>query len=220
MSEIEIQGKTKNMASSISKKGFLELSEKQKEIIAKVRARSSIRTYLLGNVYLLIDCSSSMEGDKLNQVKKGALRFAKDALAKGYLTGLIQFASSAIHLCEPQREISVIEDHLNSLIANGTTNMAEAIRIAHQNLGEREELRVMVIATDGMPDSEEEALNEAQHAKKKGIDIITIGTDDADKEFLKKIATKINLSVMVSGEKVGEGIASMAKKLPILPKGK
>ena len=33
-----------------------------------------------GYVYLVVDCSASMKGYKLNQAKNGALNFAKDAL--------------------------------------------------------------------------------------------------------------------------------------------
>ena len=76
-----------------------------------------------GVVYLLIDCSGSMEGDKLNQARRGALTFAKDAQRKGYSTGLIQFDSSAEHLCDPQRELSILEGQLKGITIGGSTNM-------------------------------------------------------------------------------------------------
>ena len=62
-----------------------------------------------GSVYLAVDCSGSMEGDKLRQAKRGAMDFAKGALKKGYATGLIRFDTMAVHLCEPQRNITVLE---------------------------------------------------------------------------------------------------------------
>ena len=81
-------------------------------------------------------------------------------------------------------------------------------------------LLVMVIITDGVPDSQVEALTEAEQAKKKGIEIITIGTDDADSNFLKKIASRANLGVKVTREQFKEGITSAAKMLPQLGSGK
>lgn len=175
----------------------------------------------IGLVYLVVDCSGSMgEGNKLNQAKRGALNFAKDALAKGYLTGLIQFESSATHLCEPQREISVLRRYLENICLGGGTNMTEAIYLATQKLLKRVRFRVMVIATDGMPNNTMAALDAAQKAKKDGIDIIAIGTDDADQKFLQKLASRTKLGVKVSREQFEKGITSTAKMLPQLGPGR
>ncbi len=174
----------------------------------------AIRT---GYVYLVVDCSGSMEGDKLNQAKKGALRFAKDALVKGYLTGLIQFDSSAVHLCEPQREISVLDQYLKKMEAGDETHMAKAIHLTYQRLKDKVEARVMVIVTDGEPNGPgdpEASLKAAEKAKKDGIDIITIGTDDADRKFLKKLASRAELGIKVAKEQLEQSIASSAKMLP------
>ncbi|MDO8686732.1 MAG: VWA domain-containing protein [Candidatus Berkelbacteria bacterium] len=174
-----------------------------------------------GFVYLLVDCSGSMaDSNKLAQAKKGAINFAKEALSKEYFIGLIQFESSATHICEPQREIAILEGHLKKIGAGGGTNMAEAIKIADQKLKDRKGSRVIVVITDGMPDSREATLAAAQEAKKNGIDIITIGTDDADEAFLKKLASRTELGVKVSREQFEKGIASTAKMLPQLGPGK
>lgn len=170
-----------------------------------------------GYVYLVVDCSGSMEGNKLNQAKKGALRFAKDALIKGYSTGLIQFDSSATHLCEPTREISVLEQCLRKIELGDATYMAEAIYLAHQRLKDKLGVRVMVVVTDGMPngpDDPEASLRAGEAAKKRGVEIITIGTDDADRKFLKELASRTELGIKVSRKRFEQGIASSAKMLP------
>lgn len=74
--------------------------------------------------------------------------------------------------------------------------------------------RAIVVATDGQPDKVSAALNEAQAAKDAGIDIITIGTDDADQTFLKQLASRADLGRKVAAEKFAEGIASTAQLLP------
>lgn len=167
-----------------------------------------------GYAYLVIDCSSSMAGDKLNQAKRGASRFARDALSKGYSTGLIQFDSSASLLSEPTKEISVLERYLSGMVAGGSTNMAAAIRLAHEQLVGKTGFRAMVIVTDGMPDSVSDSLRAGKDAKKDGIDIITIGTDDADQEFLKKLSSRAELGAKVSREQFEQSIASSVKMLP------
>lgn len=210
---IEITKQDKRI--TVSQQG-IEIRREGRSISAEVKE--------IGLVYLVVDCSASMGGDnwgdKLNQAKRGALNFAKDALAKGYLTGLIQFKSSATHLCEPQQEISVLRRYLKKIHYGGSTNMTEAIYLATQKLLKRSRFRVMVIATDGMPDNPMTALDAARKAKKDGIDIIAIGTDDANWEFLKKLASRTELGIKVSREKFEKGITSTAKMLPQLGPGK
>jgi Mg-chelatase subunit ChlD len=168
----------------------------------------------VGFVYLVVDCSESMAGQKLNQAKKGALSFAKDALAKEYSTGLVQFESVATYLCEPTRDIEMLHRHLQKMEVGGSTNMAEAIRLTTDKLRDKAGFRVMVIVTDGMPDDEQVALEEAREAKNNRIDIITIGTDDADEGFLKKLASRTDLNVMVASNQLERGITSTVNMLP------
>lgn len=167
----------------------------------------------LGAVYLVIDCSSSMGGTKLVEAKKGAMEFAKDALTKGYTVGLIQFASVAEHICEPEAKIPALHPRIEKLTAGGSTNMTDGIQLAMNKLITRKGLKAMVVVTDGQPDDKNSALDVACQAKEKGIDIIAIGTDDADRDFLGKLASRIDLAVMVSRDQLGQGIASAAKML-------
>jgi len=172
------------------------------------------RLIKVGFVYLVIDCSGSMEGQKLEQAKRGALSFAKDALTKEYSIGLVQFESEVTHLCEPQRNVEILDKYLQKMEAGNTTNMTDAIRLTTKKLKNKAGFRVMVIITDGMPNNEERALRAAEQAKSNKIDIITIGTSDADEDFLKKLASKNELNVMVSESQLERGIVSTAKMLP------
>ncbi len=164
--------------------------------------------------HLVIDCSGSMEGNKLTQAKKGSIDFARDAIKKGYAIGLIKFDSSARLLCEPVIDINVICHHIEELAAGDTTNMAHGIQVALQSLNPRKGTRAIIVVTDGIPDDAQAALNAAQHAKDRGIDVITIGTDDADKAFLNRLASRSDLAVKVSSDQLGQSIASAAKMLP------
>lgn len=201
---IEINS-SQNQKITISSQG-LEIRHRGKPV-SSVFARA-------GYAYLLIDCSGSMAGDKLNQAKRGASRFATDALSKGYYTGLIQFDTYASLLAEPTKEISLLERCLSSVVVGGSTNMAEAIILAHRQLTGKAGFRAIVIVTDGMPDSVEESLAAGSNVKKDGIDIITIGTDDADQEFLKKLSSRADLGIKVEREQLEQSIASSVKMLP------
>lgn len=167
------------------------------------------------NVYLLVDCSGSMaDGNKLEQAKNGAIGFAKEALRKEYSVGLIQFASHAEHLLELQSELTCLTTKVESMSARGSTNMAAAIQIARDSLADKAGEKVICLVTDGMPDDKKAALEAANELRTQGVEIMAIGTDDADKEFLEELATRKELSLMVLRDQLERGIISMAKMLP------
>ena len=167
-----------------------------------------------GSVYLVVDCSSSMEGSKIEQAQKGALDFTANALARGYAVGLIGFSSDPSLIFTPQTNAMVVRQQLPRMRAGGSTNLAKAIELATDELRGRRVPIAMVVITDGMPDDEGNALAAARKAKEIGIDIITVGTDDADRRFLEKLASRADLSVVVRQSELGSGIGSASKMLP------
>jgi len=204
----------------VSKDKRIAISERGLEIRHEGRP-ISYDASTFGSVYLVIDCSESMAGgNKIYQAKSGIIDFAKEARNKGYLTGLIKFESYATHLCEPVRDVSIIEKEVQRIDIGGSTNMASAIHIAREKLKMKKGARLIIIATDGMPDSPEETMCEAEQAKKEGIDIITIGTDDADQDLLRKLASRTSMGKRVSRGQFGKGISSVATMLPQLGRGK
>lgn len=167
-----------------------------------------------GMVYLLIDCSGSMAGQKLEQAKQGSIGFARDARKKGYRIGLISFSSYAEHVLSPTNDFIEFCTCVETLQISGSTNMADGIYKAIVNLNKGIGEKVICIVTDGQPDSPVHAVEQANSAKSLSIDIMTIGTDDADIEFLKTLATRSELSVKVERLQLSQGITNMARLLP------
>ncbi|MBM4055473.1 MAG: VWA domain-containing protein [Planctomycetes bacterium] len=166
-------------------------------------------------VYLLMDCSGSMsEGSKLDQAKKGAAGFATEAQSKEYAVGLIFFSINAEHILEPRKEPADVIAAIENLSPKGSTNMTAAIHMAQEKLSDTTGDKVICIVTDGMPDNKDTTLDAAKEAKIHGIEIMAIGTDDADKTFLEQIVTRKELSVKVLRDQLQTGIVSMAKMLP------
>lgn len=166
-------------------------------------------------VYLVIDCSGSMEGNKLEQAKKGSLDFAQTALDRGYEVGLIAFNSRAFHLCPPVIDLTELRVGVNRLQAEDGTDLTPAIEVVIHRLGEKSNaLRAMVVVTDGATADPHSALMAADKAKKMGISILTIGTDDTDSDFLSKLASDTDLATKVSSDDLEETISSAAKMLP------
>jgi Ca-activated chloride channel family protein len=163
---------------------------------------------------LLIDCSSSMDGEKMSQARAGALAFAEDAMRKHYSVGLIRFATRAEVLCSLKDGFFALTSEVEKLKAQGSTNMADAINLATEELNALSGVRAIVIATDGMPDNRNSTLSAARIARDAGIDVIAIGTDDADREFLGKIASRSDLAVKVSRSELKNEITAAARLLP------
>jgi Mg-chelatase subunit ChlD len=168
----------------------------------------------LAYVYLVIDCSGSMAGYKLDQARQGATDFAADALRNGYAVGLIGFDTTAVHISEPVNNLVSLIPAIRALKMGGSTNMTAAIKLGHERLKILTGTRVIVIATDGMPDNALEAMKTARAAKDEGIDFIAIGTDDANLRFLERLATKKELGSRVSREMFAKAIASASTLLP------
>lgn len=162
-------------------------------------------------IYLLVDCSTSMEGIALEQAKAGALQFATDARARGYRVGLIRFADDAKALQNPDTGFT---QAVQNLAAFGTTNLAAALELAIKHLTGASGDRIICVVTDGMPDSKRKALSQAGKAVRQGIQIMAIGTAGADERFLAQLATTDKLSRYVRRENLEEGITEMARLLP------
>jgi len=169
---------------------------------------------------LVVDCSGSMDdSDKLEQARRGATEFVTSALARGHKVGLIKFSSSASILCKPTTDAAQLREAVASLSIEGSTNMAEGVALARSTLSDNKRLmRTIVLVTDGMPDDHSATIREADAAKAQGIDLIAIGTDDADKGFLAQIASRNDLALPVPRAKLSSGIASAASLLPSGPR--
>ena len=165
-------------------------------------------------VYLLLDISSSMDAGKLAQARRGGLSFAKDAIEKGYRVGVIQFSTLARISTEPTTTLGLIRSGLSEIGVQLTTNMAAAIELATTELRKTRGSRAMVLVTDGYPDSEGAAIRASWGAKNSDITIIAIGTEDADRGFLKKIATASELATTVPDSGLEVAISSASRLLP------
>ena len=169
-------------------------------------------TPLIKDVLLLIDTSGSMTGDKILQAKNGAIDFSRSAAQRGYATGLAVFADRAAMVCEPTVQSVAFEREISAVqvgIVGGSTNLAAGLDLA----GKFKELDAVVVVTDGQPNSCEDALRSATALKQRGVEILCIGTDDADKEFLDQLATRKELAVHVGPQNIRSSIGQATQLL-------
>jgi Mg-chelatase subunit ChlD len=187
-----------------------------KEGKLSLRAADGLETEIrtsLRNVLLLIDTSGSMAGAKIEQARSGAVDFAHSAITRSYATALAVFADRAAMVCDPTADA----DHFANKIARvdvglvgGTTDLAAALVLA----GKFRELAAVVVVTDGKSNDNDAALKVAATLKNRGIDIICIGTDDADRHFLGRLATRSDLARHVSSKSLRAAITDASRLLP------
>jgi len=167
---------------------------------------------LIKDVLLLIDTSGSMTGNKLSQAKNGAIDFSRSATQRGYATGLAVFADRSAMVCDPTVQSADFETKITAVqvgIVGGSTNLASGLDLA----GKFKELTAVVVVTDGQPNSCEDALRSAAVLKQRGIEILCIGTDDADKAFLDKLATRKELALHVVADNIRTSIGQATRLL-------
>jgi Mg-chelatase subunit ChlD len=165
------------------------------------------------NVLLLIDTSGSMAGPKMEQAKSGAIDFARSAMSKAYATALAVFADRAAMVCDPTIDAAHFASKIarvNVGLVGGTTDLAAGLTLA----GKFRELVAVVIVTDGQSNDNSAAFQVAATLKNRAIDIICIGTGDADSGFLKQLATRSDLARHVSSKNLRSAITDASRFLP------
>ena len=142
-------------------------------------------------VCLLIDGSGSMgrgAGSKLEEVKAAANTFVAEQDLSHNRIGVIAFSDGASVASPLSGDSDSLQRAIDTLPDGGGTNMTDGLQAAAGQLpaaGEQD--RYILIFTDGDPNSEYSALDEAEQCRQQGIDIVAIATSDADSSYLERL---------------------------------
>jgi Ca-activated chloride channel family protein len=152
------------------------------------------------NVYLVVDTSGSMQGDKLRHTQDALQAFVDQIQGDRDRVGLIEFGSG-VKLFEPLRPLD--DDNRQELIAridrmeaDGQTAMIDAVLEAYddlQRMGDAEAINAIVVMTDGREnDSRHDVADmrrrfEEEQAVPVVVFAIAFGSD-ADNDLLQEIA--------------------------------
>jgi len=150
-------------------------------------------------VMLLIDGSSSMMGEPLEEARAAAREFLDRCDFTRMEVGLISFATHVAVQCDLTNNARRLSAAIHRLEAEGSTNLADALEAARGALAADDARRYVVILTDGFPDAAEAAVEQAEAAKRQGIEVVAIGMGAADSEYLARLASGEAASIFVHG---------------------
>jgi len=149
-------------------------------------------------VCMVLDCSGSMNGAKLVEVKTAAKNFVNRNRDGGDEMGVVGFGSRATIAAPLTADHSSLDSAIQSLSDGGGTNMSEALRTGLSELTGTENTTHILLFTDGMPNSQPDTLTAAQDCRSQGITIVAVATPDADQSFLGQLTGDPALVILVN----------------------
>jgi len=151
------------------------------------------------NVYLVVDTSGSMRGEKLAQAQEALRVFLDQIQGDMERVGMIQFSSginNVIYLDELGHNRAALEAAVDGLVAGGDTALLDAVYEAFtrlQDLGDTGRINAIVAMTDGRENNSRISLNtlvrRLERDSKVPVVIFCIAYgQDADMDVLQAIA--------------------------------
>lgn len=180
---------------------FLKGSDGEQQIV--VPPETTNRT-----VFVLVDASGSMAVRKFEDATKGALDFGLVCISKRYQVGVIVFSDKAA-VSSPTTDTGAFRAKIDKLkCTSGGTYLASA-------LGHTLDYKpaYVLVVTDGEVADSAQSLAVAKRLKSSGTEILTIGTDDADQNFLQQLASRSDLSVEVAPDNLAQAMSDASRLL-------
>ncbi len=146
------------------------------------------------NLCLVIDQSTSMDGDRLDHVKAAAHQIV-DELTKTDVVGVVAFNDRAtvMYPSQPLTDPLRIHARISSIWASGGTEILQGLRAGLEEIRrhhKEEGISHLILLTDGRTyGDEEQCLAEARRAGLEGIEISVLGIgEDWNDTFLDQLA--------------------------------
>jgi Mg-chelatase subunit ChlD len=162
-----------------------------------------------GALCAVLDTSDSMNQEmKLQNAAAGMIEMATQVSASGMKVGLVTFDMSAkilIPLGDFSPRFAATVNHIRPALG---TNLTSGINQAGQMLLQKKGRLIMLVVTDGQTSLPHEAILAADAVKRAGVEIWTIGTPDADRALLERIASKPKNSQVVHNAQIGRAISA------------
>jgi Ca-activated chloride channel family protein len=158
-----------------------------------------------------------MGGEKLTEVKRAAAGFVERQSFFRNRISIVQFGSSASTLIPLSRDKAGILAAIDRVQDGGSTNMEAAIRTGAAALASTDDsvrrrlggsAPYLLLFTDGAPDNARDTLAAASESRSKGIQLVAIGTGDADRAYLAEVTNDPGVVFAASAGQFDSGFRS------------
>jgi molecular chaperone DnaK len=144
-----------------------------------------------------------MTGQPLEEAQTAAREFLSKCDFTTTEVGLISFSTIVALQATATSNVRKLHAAVHRLEAGGSTNLTDALEMARGQLAGDDRRRYIVILTDGYPDAAESAVEQAAAARRAGIEIVAIGMGDADRDYVRRLASSEQASIFArTGELV------------------
>lgn len=176
-------------------------------------------TKRLANVFLVVDTSGSMRGEKLSAAQEALRTFIDQIVNDREQVGMLEFSDQVNHVIELDELANnrdALQFDIDTLQANGNTALLDAVRTAYRRMqreGDPERINAIVAMTDGRENQSattlDQLVREISQGNASGVPVIVFSIaygDDADYDVLTALAE-------ASGGQVREGTPETIRQL-------
>ena len=149
-------------------------------------------------ITLLIDTSSSMVGNKLDEVKTAAQDFVERQDLSRDQIAVVGFGNGVNINTALTQDVDVLQSAITQLSASGGTPMADGIEAAANLLASSDSTPSILLFTDGLPTvpflfPEMSTIQSARSVRTSGVNIVAVATGGAETGFLADLTGDPNL---------------------------
>ena len=148
------------------------------------------------DVVLVLDISSSMAGEPIDETKKAAVNFVETILQEDACIGIVTYNSSAEIASDFSSDRTHLSETVNEIQDSGSTNIEAGLNTAYSMLQESHaEKQIIVLMSDGEPNdgkTGDELIARADEMKDKGVYIYTLG-------FFEELSDKSSAQALMEG---------------------
>jgi Mg-chelatase subunit ChlD len=171
-------------------------------------------------IFLAVDLSGSMCGEPLKQARRAMTDFVGRFGEGSVRIGVIGFADSVACILEPSGDFTKVKRAIKSFNGSmaGYGNDAEPFTEALNTWVKREksgaiDVKYLVVLTDGVWSYPAAAITAAKICHKTDIEVIALGFGSADRDFLRKIASKEDMASLTNLSDLGGSFSKIAQAI-------